>query len=376
MSRLSMTRIMRRSVMGMMLAGAAALSFAGTSSRAEAFTLKGKPKVAFIYAATARDGGWNEAIDNARQDVEKELGLKIAVSESIPEETTAVMNAIDLYVKRGFNIIVTTSYGYSDGALEAAKKYPDVAFLGASQITNAANLESFYARTYQGWYLAGMAAGGVTKSHKLGMLAGFPAGVVNWDINAFTLGARSVDPSAQTIVIYTNSWWDPVKEGQVAEAMLDQGADVIANNLSSTAPYTAAEKRGAYSVGFQLDQSAAAPNGHLTSVLFQWQNYLIPTIKNIIAGTWKPEEYGALVGMDQHVVSLSPLSAKIPAEVKAKIEKTQAEMEAGTFSPYIGPVKKQDGSIAVPEGKTIDDEGLWNMDYLVEGTIGTVPAAQ
>jgi len=351
----------------------AAASLAATA--AGAFTLEGEPKVAFIYAATAKDGGWNESIDIARAAVETETGLTVAVAESIPEEATALKNAIDLFVQRGFNIIVGTTYGYSDGIAEAAKAYPNVAFLNASGTTNGANLESFYARTYQGWYLAGMAAAGVDKSGKMGMLAGFPVGVVNWDINAFARGARAVAPKAETIVIYTNSWWDPVKEGQVAEAMLDQGADVIANNLSSSAPFAAAEKRDAASIGFQLDMSAHAPKGMVTSVVFHWEKYLVPTIKEIAAGTWTPEEYGAFPGIAEGVVDITPLSAKVPAEVKAKVEQVRAEMIAGRFSPYAGPVVRQDGSIAVPAGETISDAALWSMDYLVEGTLGTMPAA-
>ena len=361
-----------------LLAGTAALALASFSpaALAEPFKLKGEPKVAFIYAASVKDGGWNEAIDGARRKVEAELGLKIAVAESIPEEATALKNAIDLFIKRGFNIIVTTSYGYSDGVLEAAKANPDVAFLSASGTTNAANLESFYTRTYQGWYLAGMAAGAVTKTKKLGMLGGFPVGVVNWDINAFILGARAIDPANEVIVIYTNSWWDPVKEGQVAEAMLDQNADVIANNLSSAGPFTAAEKRGAASVGFQLDMSTLAPKGHITSVVFHWEKHLMPTIRKIIDGSWTPSEYGAFPGIAEGTNGITPLGAAIPDDVKAKIGAVQAKMIAGTFSPYDGPVMKQDGTEAVAAGQTIGDDVIWNMDYFVKGAIGTMPAAQ
>lgn len=364
-----------RGLMALVLALVGSIAIAAGAS-AEPFKLKGEPKVAFIYAASVKDGGWNEAIDNARRAAEQELGLTIAVAESIPEEATALKNAIDLFVKRGFNIIVTTSYGYSDGVLEAAKANPDVAFLSASGTTNSANLESFYTRTYQGWYLAGMAAGAVTKTKKLGMLGGFPVGVVNWDVNAFILGARAVDPANEVIVIYTNSWWDPVKEGQVAEAMLDQGADVIANNLSSAGPFTAAEKRGASSVGFQLDMSAHAPKGHLTSVVFHWEKHLVPTIKKIIAGEWTPSEYGAFPGMTEGTIGLTALSAAVPAEAKAKIDEAQAKMVAGKFSPFDGPLVKQDGSEAVPAGQTIGDDVIWNMNYFVKGAIGTMPAAQ
>lgn len=340
-----------------------------------AFKLEGEPKVAFIYAATAKDGGWNEALDRAREAVESELGLTVAVTENVPEEATALKNAIDLYVKRGFNIIVGTTYGYSDGILEAAKQYPQVAFVNASGTTNAANLEGFYARTYQGWYLAGMAAAGASPTGKLGILGGFPVGVVNWDINAFALGARAINPQATINVVYTNSWWDPVKEGQVTEALLDGGTDVIANNLSSSAPFIAAEARGAGSVGFQLDMRQHAPNGSLTSVVFHWERYLVPTIKAIVEGTWQPSESGAFPGMAEGVVALAPLGERVPAEVQARIKEVEAKITSGAFSPFQGPVLTQDGSEAVPAGAVIDDAALWSMDYLVAGTIGTMPAA-
>lgn len=361
---------------GLLALGATATLLAGTATSAWSFELKAEPKVAFIYAAAAKDGGWNEAIDAGRAAVEKDLGLTVAVAENVPEDATKLRAAIDLFVKRGFNIIVGTTYGYSEPIAEAAKAYPDVAFLNASGTTNGANLESFYARTYQAWYLAGIAAGSVTESKKLGMVAGFPVGVVNWDANAFILGARSVDPSIETVVVYTNSWWDPVKEGQVAEAILDQNADVIATDLSSTAPLAAAERRGASSVGYQLDMSHAAPEGILTSVVFHWDRYLVPTIKSITDGTWTPQEYGAFEGIDKGVIGLAPFGKRVPDAAKAKIEEVQAKMVAGEFDPFSGPIEKQDGSVAVPAGEKVSDEALWSMDYFVKGAIGTMPAAQ
>lgn len=360
---------------GVLAAGAGLAALAAGMPAARAFTLKGKPKIAFIYASTIKDGGWNEAMDAARKKVEKDLGLTIATSESIAEEATAFRAAVDLYVKRGFNIIVGTSYGYSDPILEAAKAYPEVAFLNASGTTNAANLESFYARTYEAWYLAGMAAGAVSTSGKVGMLGGFPVGVVNWDLNAFLRGVRAMKAETQMIGVYTNSWWDPVKEGQVAEAMLDQGADVIATDLSAASALNAAEKRGKYAVGYQIDMAAYAPKGILTSVVFQWENHLTPTLKKIIDGSWTPEEYGAFVGIATRTVDLLPFSANVPAEAQAKIAEARKAIEAGTLGPFDGPVKKQDGTEVVPAGQKMTDEQLWAMDFFVEGAIGTMPAA-
>jgi basic membrane protein A and related proteins len=357
---------------------AVAILTAGLAFSAEgawAFTLKSEPKVAFIYAASVNDGGWNEAIDKGRKAVEEQLGLPVAVTENIPEDATKLRAAIDLYVKRGFNIIVGTTYGYSAPIADAAKAYPDVAFLNASGTTNGPNLESFYARTYQGWYLAGIAAADATKSKKIGMLAGFPVGVVNWDINAFAQGARSVDPTIETIAVFTNSWWDPVKEGQVSEAILDQKADVVATDLSAASALDAAEKRGAKSFGYQIDMSAAAPKGIQTSVIFQWDRYLVPTIKEITEGKWTPEEYGAFEGLESGVVDLAPFGPGVSEATKAKIDAARKAMIAGSLDPFQGPLKKQDGSLAAKAGEKVDDGALWNMDYFVEGVTGTMPAA-
>jgi len=363
-----MTTLTRR----VLLSTVALALAAPLAAPASAMDIEGEPKIAFIYAATARDGGWNEALDNARLAVEEELGLDISVAESIPEEATALNNAVDLFVGRGFNVIVGTGYGYSEGIKEAAARYPDVAFMNASGSTNADNLEGFYVRTYEAWYLAGMAAAGVSESGTVGILGGYPVGVVNWDVNAFALGAQAIDPDIETIVVYTNSWWDPVKEGEVAKAMLDQGADVIANNLSSAAPFIAAEEAGAYSIGFQLDMSQHAPNGHLTSVMFNWDKYLLPTLAALKDGTWEPSEWGAFPAMADGVVSLSPLHPDIPEDVVARIEQTRAAILAGEFSPFDGPVVAQDGTEVVAAGARLDDGGLWGMEFLVEGTIGTL----
>ncbi len=357
----------------LLTAAAFALTVAGAIT-AQAFELKGEPKIAFIYAASAQDGGWNEAFDNARKRLEERLGQSIAFSESIPEEATAIRDAIDLYVQRGYNIIIGTGYGYSDGILLAAEDHPDVAFLNAAGITNnGKNLESFYARTYEGWYLAGLIAGSMTREGKLGMLAGFPIGLVNWDINAFILGTRASNPEAEVIGAFTNSWWDPVKEGQIAEAMVQEGADVIATDLSAASALNAAEETGNYSVGFQLDMSKHAPEGHLVSVIFTWDRFLEPTIHSIIDGTWQPSQWGAFPGMDFGVVDLAGIHSGVAEDVLDRIEETRAMMADGSFSPFDGPVLRQDGSTAVPAGERISEEGLWAMDYFVEGAIGTMP---
>lgn len=339
--------------------------------------IDGDPKIVFLYFSQKNDGGWSESHERGRQKVAAALGQDIAYVENVEETNEAVRQVVDLYLDRGYNIVIGTSYGFGNGLLEAAQANPNVAFMNAAGETEAANLESFYARTYQAWYLAGMAAGAVTKSNKIGIVAGFPVSLVNWDVNAFALGARAMNPEVEVIATYANTWYDPVKERQTAEAMLEQGADVLACNMSSTAVVVAAEAAGAYSIGFQNDMSAAGPKGHLTSVVFQWDTYLTPTIRKMIAGEWRSAGL-PLVGMDQgiNLADITPLSDAVPADARAKIEATRQAIIDGGFQVYSGPINKQSGEMAVAAGETLDDGGLWGMDYFVEGVIGTMPKSE
>lgn len=356
-----------------------ALGFALVCGAQAQVKIEGDPKVAFIYFSQKNDGGWSEAHERGRQKVAAALDLDIAYVESVEETNEAVRQVVDLYLSRGFNIIVGTSYGFGNGLLEAAKAHPEIAFLNAAGDTSADNLETFYARTYEAWYLAGMAAGSVTKTNKIGIVAGFPVSIVNWDINAFTLGARAVNPEVEVIATFANTWYDPVKERQSAEAMLEQGADVLGCNMSSTAVVVAAEAAGAYSVGFQNDMSAAGPKGHLTSVIFNWESYVTPTLRKIIDGNWKSAGL-PLVGLDAGheagLADITPLGDNIPAEARKKIQETRQAIASGTFKPYTGPINKQSGEVLVAAGESLDDDALWSMDYFVEGVIGTMPKSE
>lgn len=354
----------------------AALALSGLPNAAVAqVKIEGDPKLAIIYLSSAKDGGWSESFTRALPKVKEATGLEAAATEDVPEDKTKVKRVIDLYVKRGHNIIIGTSYGYGDAFKDAAAEYPNVAFLNAAGETTGPNLESFYPRTYQGWYLAGMAAAGVSKSKKLGIVAGFPLSVVNWDINAFAQGARAIDPAATVVATFVNTWFDPLKEEQAAQAMMEQGVDVVATNLSAASVPQAVEKAGKHFVGFQNDMGPLAPKAHITSVVFNWEAHLVPSIKSISGGSWKSPG-SSFLGIDTGILSLAPLSADVPADVKSKIDAAQAALKEGKLTPFDGPLKKQDGSVVVEAGKSLADDGIWGMNYLVEGVIGTMPAQQ
>ena len=222
-----------------------AMSVVAVSASEAAFKLEGEPKVAMLQLATVNDGGWSEALEYARVKTEEALGIEIAYTENVPEDNSEILRTIDLYVNRGHNIIIGTSWGYGDAFLEAAAKYPNVAFVNcAGETNNSINLESFYARSYQGWYLAGIVAGHLTQSKKVGSIGGYPLGVVNWDLNAFLRGAQSVDPEIEMVGVFVNTWYDPVKETQAAEALLEQGVDVLGSNMSTPGPHLAFQEQG------------------------------------------------------------------------------------------------------------------------------------
>lgn len=335
--------------------------------------LEGDPKVAFIYLSPAHDGGWTESIERGRVALENATGLEAAYTEDVSSDKTNTRQVIDLYVKRGYNIIIGTAWDYGEAFAEAAADYPNVAFMNAAGETMADNLESFYARTYQGWYLAGMAAASVSKSKKLGMVAGFPLSVVNWDINAFQRGAQAIDPEVQVFATFVNTWFDPVKEGQAAEAMIEQGADVIATDLSAASVPAAVEKAGVRFVGFQNDMTHLAPNGHVVSVIFNWEAHLIPSVQEMVNGTWASKG-SSFIGIDQGMIGISGLADDVPDDVKAKIAEADSAMRSGALTPFDGPVLKQDGSVAVADGESMNDDQLWGMDYFVQGIVGSMPA--
>ncbi|MBU6419009.1 MAG: BMP family ABC transporter substrate-binding protein [Proteobacteria bacterium] len=351
------------------LAGLALAALVAAAPAAQAQVKIPKPKIAFIFLGTATDGGWSQSQDTARLALAKAYG-KVPFVENVPEQTDKVEQAVDLFISHGGNVIIAGSYGYSDAMAAEAKAHPNLAFINMAGISSAPNLESPYPKTYQGWYLAGMAAGYATKSKQLGMMLGFPIPDVLWDINSFALGAQATNPGTIVHVAFVNSWSDPVKEAQISQAMIQQGADVIATDMDSPAALVVAEKAGKYSVGYQVDMGKSAPNGILTSVVFHWEKELLPAVAAMKAGTWKSQGT-PLYGIDTGVVDIAPLE-HIPADDIAKIKAVRQKMIAGSFDVWAGPIKDQSGKVEVPAGSAPTIDQLWNMNYLVSNVKGSM----
>ena len=356
---------------------AAALVLTGCSSTGTEDKTSDKKEdltVGFIYVGPIGDGGYSYAHNEGRLYLEKETGVKTIYKESVAEDKAEVEKVVDDMVDQGANVIVGTSFGFQDGLVAAAKKYPDVKFLHCSGYETADNLGQFFGKIHEMMYLNGVVSGLKTKSNTLGFVGAFPIPEVIRNINAFTLGAQSVNPNVKVKVNWTNTWYDPAKEKDAALGLIDAGADVIAQHQDTAGPQQAAESKGVFSVGYNTDMSATAPKANMTSAVWNWGPYYVNQIKAIKDGTWKSEKYWG--GYADGIVSLAPLTSLAPEGAKDAVEKAEAKIKEGNNVIFQGPIKDQTGAVKVPEGKTLTDDEVWNIDWFVQGVDGTIPSSK
>jgi simple sugar transport system substrate-binding protein len=338
-----------------------------------AFAQSGGPiRVGYVYVSPIGDAGWTFQHDLGRREMEKALGAKVQTRfiESVSEGADAERVIREL-AQSGHNVIFGTSFGYMNPMERVAKQFPKVAFVHATGYKQGPNLGIYNARFYEGRYLTGLVAGRMTQSNVLGYVAAFPIPEVLQGINAFTLAARSVNPKIEVRVIWVNSWYDPGKERDAANTLIAQGADVVTHHTDSTAVVQAAQERGRYAIGYHSDMSKYGAKAHLTAATHHWGEYYIRTINEAIAGTWKP---GSLWGgIKEGMVGLAPLNPAVPADVREQVARVEAQIKAGSFHPFSGPIVDQDGKERLAAGRTMDDAALGSMDYYVQGVASRLP---
>ncbi|MCX8127662.1 MAG: BMP family ABC transporter substrate-binding protein [Synergistetes bacterium] len=330
-----------------------------------------KLKVGFVYVGPVGDAGWTYAHDQGRKYLEKQFpNVETVYLESVPEGAEAA-RAIEHLVAMGCKVIFTTSYGFMDPTIEVAKKYPNVVFMHCSGFKMAPNVGIYFGKIEEARFLSGIVAGRMTKSNKLGYVAAHPIPEVIRGINAFTLGARKVNPKVTVHVVWTNTWYDPATEKEAALSLIEAGCDVIAQHQDSPAPQQAAQEKGVYSIGYNSDMSAFAPKAHLTAPVWNWGVIYAYVIKNVLEGKWKSEDIWW--GMDKGVVGLAPFGPMVPEDVRNEVLKYKELIVSGKFNPFTGPIVDQDGKVRIPDGKVATDSELREMNYFVEGVIGKIP---
>lgn len=327
-------------------------------------------KAAWIYVSPVGDAGWTLAHDQGRLALDDLDYLETAYTESVPEGAEAE-RTISQYVRDGYNLIFTTSFGYMDPTINVATSSPDVTFMHCSGFKTADNVGTYFGRMYQPRYLSGIVAGKMTESGTIGYVAAHPIPEVIRGINAFTLGVRSVNPDAKVHIVWTQTWYDPAKEREAAESLLDVGADVIAQHQDTPAPQQAAEARGGYSVGYNSDMSSFAPAAHLTAPIWNWEVVYRRVVEEVHDGTWSSGQYWG--GLADGVVDLAPYGEFVPQEVRDLVDARRAEIVAGSWDVFTGPINDQDGAVWVADGETMSDPDMLGMTTLVEGVVGTIP---
>ena len=333
-------------------------------------------KAAWVYVGPVGDAGWTFAHDLGRKAVEAEYGDKIKTTfvEKVPEGPDAERVIRDL-AQQGNKIIFATSFGYMEPMLKVAKDFPDIKFEHATGYKMADNMRVYDARFYQDTYLAGMIAGKMTKTNTLGFVGSFPIPEVLRNINAFTLGAQSVNPKIKTKVVWVSTWFDPPKESEAAQTLINGGADVLLQNTDSTAVLQTADKAGKYAFGWDSDMSAFGGKAHLGSAIVDWSNYYKKSIKEVMDGSWKGNtvtRWGVAEGQND----LVKIPDVVPADVKAKVDELKAGMKAGTFEVFTGPILDNTGKERLAKGTAADDEWRGKIDFYVKGVEGKIPSGK
>ena len=344
-------------------------SLAGDASKLKAIP-KDKLKVGFIYIGKINDEGYTQAQDKSRLAL-NDMGIQTMYVENVPENADCEKSIRDL-INQGCNVIYSTSFGFMDYTQKVAKDYPEVYFNHCSGYKRMANASTYFGKIEQPRYLSGIVAGKKTASNKIGYVAAYPIAEVIRGINAFTLGVQSVNPDATVEVIWTNTWYDPAVEKQAALELLNKGCDVLAQHQDTTSAQIAAQEKGAFAIGYNTPTPNAAPNAYLTAPLFHWETFAKDDIQKIIDGTWESRAYWE--GLDKGMVSLDKLSANCAPGTQELVDAAQAKIMSGEIKLFTGPIKDQNGEVKVAEGKTMTDDEIWNMDWFINGVIGTVPA--
>jgi len=332
--------------------------------------------VGFIYVGPKDDYGYNQAHHEGAVAVSKLPGIKIREEERVPETLDVQKTMESMINLDGAKLLFPTSFGYFDPhILKVAEKYPDVTFLHCGGLyqegKHPKNVGSYFGYIDEAEYVAGIVAGGTTKTNKLGFIAAKPIPQVLRNINSYTLGARSVNPKIETTVIFTGDWSMPVKEAEAANLLIDQGVDVLTAHVDSPkVVIETAEKRGVFSTGYHASQASLAPKGYLTGAEWNWEKVYTAYIEKVKAG--QMPDHLVRGGFSSGYIKLSPYGAAVSDAVKAKADDAKAKLTAGTLVIYAGPMKDNAGKEIIPAGTqhAQTDISLESMNYLVQGVKG------
>ena len=325
--------------------------------------------VGAIYVGSVNDAGYNQAQKEGLEEMKKNIpGITLLEAENVPEGAEAE-RVIENMIQQGATLIFPTSFGHMEPAMNVAERHPDVTFMHAGGWMQADNFGNYYGNMPPSFYPMGVAAGMMTKTNKLGFVIGLPIGWSIANVNSFHLGARTVNPDVQTTVVVTGGWLDRAKETAAANALIDQGCDVLTMHVDSPGTIIqTAEERGVYSIGFQsLAAQKFAPKGWITGLGFTWGGVMTEIAQQVIDGTWKSQMLRK--GIAEGYIAVAPFGEAVPEDVRKIVLGSVANLADG-FDIFAGPIKDQEGNLRISEGETVSVADMGNFDWYAEGIIG------
>ncbi len=324
-----------------------------------------------LYGGPITDAGYNQAMHESVMAIKQNIAcVQIIEAENVPDEAGA-KTTMENMIAQGVRMIFATAFNHQNPAYELSQSHPDVIFEHAGGWMMGPNFANFFGEPPDAWYLMGVAAGKMTESNKMGFVAAFPLGWTLTFVNAFQLGAQSVNPDVQTIVAFTFAWGDSAKEADATNSLINQGSDVITMHVDSPATViSAAESRGAYSIGFQsLAAQEFAPEYWISGTGYTLGGTLTWLASTVLDGTWEP--IFLRCGMAEGCMVMAPFGPKVPQEVQDYVNQEKADLEAGKITVFKGPIVDQDGNVQVAEGEVLTDDVMSAVDWFVEGVIGS-----
>lgn len=342
-------------------------SFGSISAQDEPF------KVALVYVAPIGDLGWTFMHEAGRLALEEEYGdgIETAFVENVPEGPDSE-RVIRQFAQQGYDVIITTSFGYMDPTITVAGEFPDIQFVHISGFKTADNSSTVFGRMYQPRYLSGLVAGEATESNIIGYVAAFPIPEVLRGINAFTIGVRETNPDAEVRVVWTNTWFGPPQEKEAADALIAAGADVIAQHQDTTEPQKAAADAGGVSISYNSPILDIVGETVLTGPIWDWGTKYLSIVQEVMDGTYDGDEqfWG---GLDDGIVSLAPFSELVSEETIVLVEERREAIVSGEWDVFCGPITGANGNLVVEEGNCLADGEMLGMSFFVEGVVGEAP---
>ncbi|PWC53973.1 BMP family ABC transporter substrate-binding protein [Azospirillum sp. TSO22-1] len=334
--------------------------------------------IGFVYVGPRDDFGYNQAHAEGAAAVKLMPGVKVLEEEKVPETVDVEKTMESMINLDGASLLFPTSFGYFDPhVLKEAKKHKGLAFLHCGGLWTKGkhpdNVGSYFGYIDEAQYLSGIVAGYASKTKKLGFVAAKPIPQVLRNINSFTLGARSVDPSITTAVIFTGDWSMPVKEAEATNSLIAQGVDVVTCHVDSPKVIVeTAEKRGIYVTGYHANQAKLAPNGYLTGAEWNWAKVYTDYVKMVQGGIKPPNLVRG--GLKEGIVKTSPYGAAVSDKARNHADDVKGQFMAGSFVVYKGPLKDNKGNIVIAAGTEHGqtDIALESMNWLVEGVVGSI----